>query len=96
MNSLKIFRFISIAEGISAILLFGVAMPLKYIFAKPFLISSVGMAHGVLFIAFVLLSIIYKFKVRWSSFDFIIILICSFVPLGTFYVDKKYLAKIKA
>lgn len=94
MNSLKLFKLISIAEGISAILLFGVAMPLKYIFHKPFLISSVGMAHGVLFIAFVLFAIAYQFKVRWKAIDFLIILVCSVVPLGTFYVEKKYLEKL--
>lgn len=96
MNSLKLFKLTSIAEGVSAILLFGVAMPLKYIFNKPFLISSVGMAHGILFIAFVLFAIVYQFKVKWKIMDFLIILICAVIPLGTFYVEKKYLSKLIA
>ncbi|MEI6866146.1 DUF3817 domain-containing protein [Flavicella sp.] len=96
MNSLKLFRFTSISEGISLLLLFGIAMPLKYIFEKPLLVEIVGMAHGILFIAYVLFTCVFKFKENWKIKDFLIIIFSSLVPFGTFYVDKKYLAKIKA
>lgn len=96
MNSLKLFRFTSIAEGISLLLLFGIAMPVKYILKEPILVEIVGMAHGLLFIAYVLFSIVYTFKVKWSFLEFLIIFFASFIPFGTFYVDKKYLAEIKA
>lgn len=96
MNSLKLFRFTSIAEGVSLLLLFGIAMPLKYIFDEPLMVEVVGMAHGILFIGYVLFAIVYKFLVDWKITDFLIIVFASFIPFGTFYVDKKYLSKIKA
>jgi integral membrane protein len=96
MNSLTIFRYTSIAEGVSLLLLFGIAMPLKYMFDEPLLVEIVGMAHGVLFIAYVLFAIVYKFKVDWKITEFLIVVLASIVPFGTFYIDKKYLAKIKA
>lgn len=96
MNTLKIFRYTSIAEGISLLLLFGFAMPLKYIFDKPLMVEIIGMAHGILFIAYVIFAIIYKFKAPWKIIDFLIVIVSSIIPFGTFYVDKKYLAKIKA
>ena len=95
MNSLKLFRFTSIAEGVSLLLLFGIAMPVKYILKEPILVEIVGMAHGLLFIAYVLFAIYYTYKVKWTFLQFIIIFFASFVPFGTFYIDKKYLAKIK-
>ena len=96
MNSLKFFRFISFAEGVSLLFLFGIAMPLKYMFDKPLMVKVVGMAHGVLFIAYVLFAIVYKFKVKWKITQFLIVVFASIIPFGTFYVDKKYLAKINS
>lgn len=96
MSSIKLFRFTSIAEGVSLLLLFGIAMPLKYILDKPLMVEIVGMAHGLLFIAYVLFAIVYKFKVKWSLLTSFIVIFASFVPFGTFYIDKKYLSKINA
>lgn len=94
MKLLKAFRLISISEGISLLLLFGIAMPLKYLFDSPLLVEIVGMLHGLLFITYVIFSIVYKFKVNWKISQLAIVIIASVVPFGTFYVDKKYLKNI--
>lgn len=88
---IKFFKIIGILEGISAILLFFVAVPMKYLFANPILIRPVGMAHGVLFTIYILLAIMLKFEQNWNFKKLVIIAIAAIVPLGTFYVDKKYL-----
>lgn len=88
---IKFFKIIGILEGVSAILLFFVAVPMKYIFANPILIRPIGMAHGVLFTIYIILAIMLKFEQNWSFKKFAIIAIAAIVPLGTFYVDKKYL-----
>jgi integral membrane protein len=46
---LKIFKITAIIEGISALLLFFFAMPMKYIYNDPFYVKHIGMAHGILF-----------------------------------------------
>ena len=53
-NSLKSFRIISILEGLSFLILLGIAMPLKYIYDIPEAVQAVGMAHGILFMLYVL------------------------------------------
>lgn len=88
---IKFFKIIGILEGISAILLFFVAVPMKYLLANPILIRPVGMAHGVLFTIYILLAIMLKFEQDWNFKKLVIIAIAAIVPLGTFYVDKKYL-----
>ncbi len=87
----RIFKITGLLEGISAILLFFVAMPMKYIFADKSLIRPVGMAHGVLFTIFIVLAIMLKIEQKWGWKKFLIICFCAVIPLGTFYVDKKYL-----
>jgi integral membrane protein len=49
------------------------------------------MAHGIFFTIYIVLAIILKLEQNWSFKKFAIIVIAAIVPLGTFYVDKKYL-----
>lgn len=88
---IKFFRGISFLEGISLLLLLFVAMPLKYVWGNPEYVRIVGMAHGLLFVAYVLLAIMTKFELEWKVKTLLIVLVASVIPFGTFYVDKKYL-----
>ena len=88
---LTAFRITAILEGISYLALFGVTMPLKYWAEIPEPNKIVGYAHGVLFIAFILLAIVVCFNKKWGIKRFIIFGIASLLPFATFYVDKKYL-----
>jgi len=89
---IKIFKAISILEGISLLLLFFVAMPLKYAFGNPEYIRPVGMAHGLLFVAYVFLTVMVTFELKWNAKTVGIVLLCSVLPFGTFYMEKKYLS----
>lgn len=76
-------------EGISYILLLGIAMPLKYWAGFPEAVKVVGMLHGVLFIWFVLSIIWAKFSLAMSLKQALLAFLSSFIPFGTFYVDNK-------
>ena len=65
-NQLKAFKWISILEGISFLLLLFIAMPLKYLYDMPEMVQQVGMAHGVLFIAYVLGGLLLIKPMNWS------------------------------
>ncbi|WP_374540072.1 DUF3817 domain-containing protein [Flavobacterium sp.] len=88
---LKTFKYIAILEGISTILLFFVAMPMKYLFNHPELIRPFGMTHGILFILYIIFAFLLKEERNWNKNQFALILSASLVPLGTFYIDSKYL-----
>ena len=49
----QLISFISYLEAFSALFLFSVAMPVKYIGGEPELVSLVGAIHGFLFVLFV-------------------------------------------
>jgi integral membrane protein len=87
----KLFSYTAILEGTSLLLLFFIAMPMKYFFYNPVLIRPVGMAHGILFVAYCVIATYLKFKSNWNWTDYTIICLASFVPFGTFYVEKKYI-----
>lgn len=91
MKTVKIFRLVAILEGISYLLLLGVTMPLKHFFDQPQFSFPTGMAHGVLFMAYIVLVFLVREDLKWSSKTTFVSLVASVIPFGTFYVDKKYL-----
>jgi integral membrane protein len=91
---IKLFRLITLLEGSSYILLLFIAVPLKYLVDDESYVKLLGMPHGVLFILYVAFAFVFQKKNKWSLINFLIILVASVIPFGTFYVDKKYLRKI--
>lgn len=89
-NSLSTLRLIALLEGISFLVLLGIAMPLKYYFDKPDAVKIVGMAHGVLFVLYTINLLIVHLKFKWSILVTLGAFIASFIPFGTFYADKKW------
>ncbi len=88
---LKLFKVVALLEGTSLLLLFLFAMPMKYILREPIFVEIIGMAHGILFISYIIMAIVYKTKSDWTFKTFCIVSIASIIPFGTFYIDKKYL-----
>jgi integral membrane protein len=89
---LKQLQILAIVEGISY-LSFGLTMPLKYVFAIPQPNLYVGMAHGILFIAYCLwvLRLHFAMKLKYQFTG--LFLLASLVPFMTFWIDSKYLKK---
>ncbi len=91
---MEFFRMVALLEGVSYLALLFFAMPLKYIWKIEIYVQTIGMAHGILFIIYIILAIfLYQKKKKWNRKDFLIILAASILPIGTFVIDKKYLQK---
>ncbi len=90
-NQIKLFKIISILEGTSFLVLLLIAMPIKYIYHIDIYVRVVGMAHGVLFISYILGAFILYNQLKWSTKTLLTIMVCSVIPLGPFYAEKKYL-----
>ena len=84
-----LFRIIGFLEGLSYLLLILIAVPFKYIFNYPLMVKYLGMPHGILFIMYLLASIIMKKNNKWIKNNFVLVLIASIIPFGTFVVDYK-------
>ena len=88
---IKAFRIITLIEGFSLLALLFLAMPLKYIWKMPQMVQVVGMAHGILFLLFVVLAIIVFYELKWSLKTLGIVMFASLIPFGYVYIDKKHL-----
>ena len=95
MNSIQTLRVLGNIEGVSYLLLLGIAMPMKYIYGMPVAVKFVGIAHGVLFIAYCLLLALQMRANKWNLLFGIYLFVATLIPFGTFVTDRR-LAKISA
>lgn len=80
-------RIVAFIEGCSYLLL-GFTMILKYKFSMPQPNYIVGLAHGILFVLYIVLLLQVSFLHRWSIIKMLIAFLASLIPFGTFYADK--------
>lgn len=80
-------RIVAFLEGCSFLLL-GVTMVLKYKFSMPQPNYIVGLAHGILFVLYVVLLIQVSLLHKWGIIKMFWAFVASLVPFGTFYADK--------
>lgn len=84
---IRLFRYIGVAEGITTLALFLVAMPAKYWFGFPDLVPSVGLIHGVAFIAYILAMMVCLWGRGFSGWEWTRTTLAAFFPFGTFLND---------
>lgn len=91
MNSEKAYNtFLNVGhlEGVSYLVLLFIAMPLKYFFRMEKAVYYTGMAHGVLFIAFLVLLAVLFFKYKYAFKKCFAAGLLSLIPFGTFFLKK--------
>lgn len=89
-------RLLGAAEGVSLLLLVGIAVPLKHLYHDPTLVRAIGPVHGLLFLLYILntLRVGVEYHWRFQQTTWKVLLACI-VPFGTFYVDHKILAPLQ-
>lgn len=94
-DNVRQLRLIGLLEGVSLLLLIGVAVPMKHIYGNPVLVRTLGPIHGLLFLLFVIKTLSVGVEQRWkfSETTWKVLLACV-VPFGTFYIDSRILSKI--
>jgi len=82
-------RAIGLVEGVSFLLLLGVAMPLKYFAGIPQAVTIVGWLHGLLFIAFCIALTQAHQDAKWSAWRSATVVIAALLPFGPFVIDPR-------
>ncbi|AWM15023.1 hypothetical protein DI487_14945 [Flavobacterium sediminis] len=93
---IKLFKIVAFLEGISLLVLFSNMLVVKQMNLDLYksLLFPVGMAHGLLFLAYIALATMFKIEQNWDFKKYFIICIASVLPFGTFYIEKRYLAEL--
>lgn len=91
MKTLAALRAAGIAEGISYLLLLGIAMPLKYLADWPLGVQIVGWAHGLLFVSYLVLAALAWWQLRWPFRRLVEAFFAALLPFGPFVWDRRVL-----
>ena len=89
------FRTIAILEGISYLVLLGIAMPLKYFGGMPKAVLYTGWVHGLLFVLYMLFLGIVFIKYKWPFKKGFYAFIASLLPFGPFIFERKMMRNEK-
>ncbi len=91
---LRIFKVVALLEGVSYLVLFANMLLVKptHIELYKTLLFPIGMAHGLLFMGYIILAVMLKIEQDWDWKKFGLICLASVLPFGTFYIDRKYLS----
>ena len=95
-SSLKTLTITGYLEGTSFLLLLCIAMPLKYMMGIPEGVKYIGMAHGFLFIGYIVILMGTANKIKMPLWAMPAGVMGSFLPFGPFIFDhllKKSLDK---
>jgi integral membrane protein len=87
-EKLEKLRKTGIVEGISLIILFFVAMPIKYILHYPIAVTIMGSIHGILWLTFLYILYNASKKNNFSKDLIIKLVILSVVPFGFVLIEK--------
>jgi integral membrane protein len=76
------------AEGVSFLLLLGVAMPLKYLMDIPMAVRIVGLIHGVLFLMYVAGLVTMQRELNWPRKILFGGILAALLPFGPFVFER--------
>jgi integral membrane protein len=82
-------RALGTIEGISTLVLFGIAMPLKYFGGMPMAVTLVGSVHGALFLALSAMFVVGTRRIPISKGLAAAGIVAAVVPFGPFVMDRK-------
>lgn len=82
-------RTVALTEGVSFLVLLGIAMPLKYLAGMPAAVKIVGWAHGVLFVLLVALLAHAVIARGWTVSRAGMVFVSALLPFGPFVVDRR-------
>ena len=95
-TALRNYRIAAWVTGIGLIVLVFVAMPLKYFFQRPELVSVVGVTHGFLYMAYILLTLILAERSRWKPLDALVVALAGTIPIASFVAERRVTARVRA
>jgi len=92
--ALRAYRVAAWVTGIGLVILVFVAMPLKYFFGRPELVSIVGVTHGFLYMGYIVCTLLLAERCRWRPLDALIILVAGTIPLASFFAERRVTRRV--
>lgn len=83
------YRVMAYVTGVLLLVLVLVAMPMKYVGDDGTLVSIVGIAHGWLYMLYVVSAGVLAYKARWSLLKSLLVVLAGTVPFASFVAERR-------
>src|SRR5688500_12735151 len=88
-NPIPFLRGTALVEGVSFLILLGIAMPLKYFAGLPGAVKVTGWIHGILFVLFCAALLLTMIAARWPLARGALAFVSALLPFGPFLIDRR-------
>ena len=88
------YRVMAWVTGVLLLVLVLVAMPLKYLGDDDRLVSVVGVAHGWLYLLYLLAAFTLAYRLRWSPGHTVLLLLAGTVPFMSFVAERAVVREV--
>jgi integral membrane protein len=82
-------RLLGTVEGVSTLVLFGIAMPLKYFAGVPMAVTVAGSIHGALFLALATMFVLGTRRIPIPMGLAAAGIVAAVLPFGPFVMDRR-------
>jgi len=89
------FRVFAWVTGVALVILVFVAMPLKYLGDDDRLVRVVGVAHGWLYIGYLVTAFTVAYRLRWSPGRTVLLLLAGTIPFMSFVAERSVLRRVR-
>jgi integral membrane protein len=94
--ALQRYRVMATVVGVLLVLLFVVALPLKYLAGIPEPVTVLGTAHGWLYALFFLSAVDLALRAKWSLKGAVVALVLGTIPFLSFVGERAVTQKMRA
>lgn len=94
--ALQRYRVMAIVVGVLLVLLFVVAVPLKYLADVPEPVTVLGTAHGWLYALFFLSAVDLALRAKWTLKGAVVALVLGTIPFLSFVAERTVTRKMRA
>lgn len=88
MDHLARVRRVGYVEGLSFLILLGIAMPLKWFAGKPMAVTVFGWFHGLMFMLYIAVAIQAYRALKWPRAKLLGAFAASVLPFGPFVFER--------
>jgi integral membrane protein len=81
--------------GVLLLILVFVAVPLQIFGNDDRLVGIVGMAHGYLYMVYVVTALVLAYQARWRPGWTLLVLLAGTVPFASFVAERKVVAAVR-
>jgi len=92
---LPLYRVFAYITGVGLLLLVFYAMPMKYFAGDPTPTAIIGMLHGFLYMAYIVVTLVLAERARFTPVFALLVLLAGTIPICSFIAERKVTRRVQ-